>query len=72
MSVARVRALTRADISLLTETVIFVEMSVARVRALTRMKVDFRDVVFCCRNECCPCEGIDTFSFIFDICSRIT
>ena len=37
-------------------------MSVARVRALTH--TPFIILLFLsvmCRNECCPCEGIDTF-----------
>ena len=63
MSVARARALTLASSPAFAFTDI-VEMSVARARALTHAAGRVSIIPFFCRNECCPCEGIDTALYL--------
>ncbi len=59
MSVARARALTPIGLIGLS-VAIGVEMSVARARALTHFSASLSSYFLLRRNECCPCEGIDT------------
>ena len=60
MSVARARALTLHCRCLHNLSSLCVEMSVARARALTQSLHIFCLHNLSRRNECCPCEGIDT------------
>ena len=59
MSVARARALTHT-ILIKKIAIAAVEMSVARARALTHFSTFSTNHGRIRRNECCPCEGIDT------------
>ena len=59
MSVARVRVLTQVSFNRVIG-IPKVEMSVARVRALTQKNGEYCERSTISRNECCPCEGIDT------------
>ena len=64
MSIARARALTPVYGSVVFR-LFHVEMSVARARALTHYVYYSYEYRGEGRNECCPCEGIDTLCHMY-------